>query len=119
MKHRIKLFLRNAWARLLFHTGLERAVDRLMPRRLTILAGHCVTASSNARLPKGMKFEARKLERMLAWLARRYDVRTVGEGWSALASKGRRSLVALSMDDGYVDNRTHLLPLLARLRLTA
>jgi peptidoglycan/xylan/chitin deacetylase (PgdA/CDA1 family) len=119
MKHRLKLFLRNLWARLLFHTGLERVVDRLMPRRLTILAGHCVTAGSNARLPKDMKIEEKKLERMLLWLARRYEVRTVGEGWSALASKGSRSLVALSMDDGYLDNRTHLLPLLARLRLTA
>jgi peptidoglycan/xylan/chitin deacetylase (PgdA/CDA1 family) len=123
MKHRIKLFLRNAWARLLFHTGLERVVDALMPRRLTILAGHCVTAPSNARLPKDMKIAEVKLERMLAWLARRYEVATVGDGLRGLASPprkgGTRSLLALSMDDGYLDNRTHLLPLLARLGLPA
>jgi NTE family protein len=36
-----------------------------MPRRLTILAGHCVTAPSNARLPKDMKIEGAKLARIL------------------------------------------------------
>ena len=118
-KHRIKLFLRNAWARALFHTGLERVVDRVMPRRLTILAGHCVTASSNDRLPKDMKIAGEKLERMLLWLARRYEVTSVGEGFDRLAAQGGRSLVALSMDDGYKDNRTHLLPLLSKLGLSA
>ena len=115
MKHRIKLLLRSSYARLLFHTGLGRLVDRIMPRRLTILAGHCVTAPSNARLPKDMKIEPAKLERILAWLGRRYDVTSVGEGVRRLGVGGGRSLVALSMDDGYLDNRTHLLPLLARL----
>jgi peptidoglycan/xylan/chitin deacetylase (PgdA/CDA1 family) len=93
-----------------------------MPRRLTILAGHCVTAPSNARLPKDMKIDGAKLERMLAWLARRYAVTTVGEGRRRLedgARGDRKSLVALSMDDGYRDNRTHLLPILAKLGLGA
>ena len=119
MKHRLKLLARGAFARLLFHTGLERLVDLWMPRRLTILAGHCVTAPSNDRLPKDMKIAEAKLERMLAWLARRYEVTSVGDGLSKIASKGRRSLVALSMDDGYKDNRTHLLPLLSRLGISA
>jgi peptidoglycan/xylan/chitin deacetylase (PgdA/CDA1 family) len=93
-----------------------------MPRRLTILAGHCVTAPSNARLPKDMKIEGAKLARILGWLARRYDLTTVGEGVRRIASESdgsKRSLVALSMDDGYADNRTHLLPLLASLRVGA
>jgi peptidoglycan/xylan/chitin deacetylase (PgdA/CDA1 family) len=119
VKHRIKLALRNAWARVLYHTGLERIVDALMPRRLTILAGHCVSAPSNARLPKDMKIESEKLERMLSWFARRYEITTVGEALPRLSSGGRRSLLALSMDDGYRDNRTHLLPLLDRLGLSA
>lgn len=118
MKHRLKLFLRASYARLLFHTGLASLVDRWMPPRLTILAGHCVTAPSNARLPKDMKIEGAKLERMLGWLGRRYELTTVGEGVRRIqnGSTGkRRNLLALSMDDGYLDNRTHLLPLLARL----
>jgi len=119
MKHRLKLLLRGTWARLLFHTGLGRIVDRIMPPRLTILAGHCVTAPSNARLPKDMKIEGAKLERMLAWLGRRYELTTVGEGVRRIRDGSRRSLLALSMDDGYLDNRTHLLPLLARLKAGA
>jgi peptidoglycan/xylan/chitin deacetylase (PgdA/CDA1 family) len=119
MKHRMKLLLRDLWARLLFHTGLGRLVDRLMPRRLTILAGHCVTAPSNARLPGDMKIAGERLEGILAWLARRYEVTTVGRAVEALEGKGGRSLVALSMDDGYLDNRTHLLPLLSRVGVPA
>ena len=42
MKHRLKMWLREAWARLLYHTGLHALVNRVMPVRLTILAGHCV-----------------------------------------------------------------------------
>jgi len=119
VKHGIKLFARNAWARLLFHTGLARVVDRCMPRRLTILAGHCVTAPSNDRLPKDMKIAGEKLERMLRWLGKRYELTSVGDGVAKIASDGGRSLVALSMDDGYKDNRTHLLPLLAKLGVPA
>lgn len=119
MKHRIKLWLREAYARLLFHAGLHALVDRIMPRRLLILAGHCVTAPSNARLPKDMKIAPEKLERILAWLARRYEVTTVGRALRRLREPGRRSLVALSMDDGYRDNRSHLVPLLARVGVPA
>jgi hypothetical protein len=90
-----------------------------MPRRLTILAGHCVTAPSNDRLPKDMKIAGEKLERMLRWLGKRYELTSVGDGVAKIASDGGRSLVALSMDDGYKDNRTHLLPLLAKLGVPA
>jgi hypothetical protein len=74
-----------------------------MPRRLTILCGHCVSAPSNARLPKDMKIECAKLERILGWLGRRYDLTSVGEACGRLAdgSAGRAGPVALSMDDGY------------------
>lgn len=115
LKHQFKLFLREAYARLLHHTGLCALVDRMMPRRFVILAGHCVTAPSNATLAKDMRIEAAKLERILAHLGRRYELTTVADGWKSLQSNAKQSLVALSMDDGYKDNRTHLLPLLLRL----
>jgi peptidoglycan/xylan/chitin deacetylase (PgdA/CDA1 family) len=118
-KHGAKRFLREAWARTLFHTGAHRLVDRLQPRRLTILAGHCVSAPSNAKLPPDMKIEAAKLERILAWLRRHFEVVTVADGVTRLRADPPRSLVALSMDDGYVDNRTHLLPLLEKLDVSA
>ncbi len=62
-KHQLKLFLREAYARVLFHTGLCALVDRIAPRRLSILAGHCVTADSNATLAKDMRIEGVRLLR--------------------------------------------------------
>jgi peptidoglycan/xylan/chitin deacetylase (PgdA/CDA1 family) len=67
-----------------------------------------------------MRIEERELERILAWLARRYDVLPVGPALERIErGEGRRSAVALSLDDGYRDNRTHLLPLLQRMGLSA
>jgi len=118
-KHQLKLFLREAYARCLFHSGAHALLDRLMPRRLLILAGHCVATPANAALGPQMRIGAPELERILAWFAKRYEVLEVGRALERLAQPGKQSLVALSMDDGYKDNRTELLPLLARLRLSA
>jgi peptidoglycan/xylan/chitin deacetylase (PgdA/CDA1 family) len=112
VKHKLKVLARRAYARLLFHSGLHALVDRVMPRRLTILAGHCVTAECNTTLAKDMKIGAEKLARILRWLGRHYELTTVGDGFSRLRRPGGRSMVALSMDDGYRDNKSHLLPLL-------
>ncbi|MBL8858469.1 MAG: polysaccharide deacetylase family protein [Planctomycetes bacterium] len=119
LKHSLKLGLRKSWSKIVFHTGLHRVIDALMPRRLTILAGHCVHAPSSSGLPPDMTIQAAKLQAILAWLARRYDVVTVGVGVERLEQAGKRSLVALSMDDGYKDNRTHLLPLLKSVGVSA
>lgn len=119
LKHDLKRAFREAYARVLFHSGLCALVDRMMPRRFTILAGHCVSAPSNAGLPGDMKIDAAKLESILTWLAAHFEMTSVGAGARRIGEPGRRSLVALSMDDGYVDNVTHLLPLLARLRMPA
>ena len=47
MKHALKGWLREAWARGLVHLGLWRLVDRLMPRRMLVLAGHCVAEEAS------------------------------------------------------------------------
>jgi len=115
VKHQLKLFLRECYARVVFHSGLHRLIDRVMPRRLTILAGHCVaSADVNAGLPPDMKISAAKLEGLLRWLGQRYELCTVGDGVEALSQIGGRSLPALSMDDGYRESYTALLPLLER-----
>ncbi|MBL8862868.1 MAG: polysaccharide deacetylase family protein [Planctomycetes bacterium] len=120
LKHRIKRAAGDAYARVLFHTGLHAVVDALTPRRMLVLAGHCVSAPTCATLPKDMQIRAADLERILAWLARRYDVVTLAEGLRRIESgAGRRSVAVLTMDDGYRDNRTHLLPLLAKLGVGA
>jgi peptidoglycan/xylan/chitin deacetylase (PgdA/CDA1 family) len=115
MKHALKLHLRNAYARVLWHTGLHALVDRCMPRRLTILMGHCVEAQEhNGHLPRDMKIAPARLTRMLEVLGRRYRFVTVAEGFDALQERGGTSLLALSMDDGYRDNLSALVPVLER-----
>jgi peptidoglycan/xylan/chitin deacetylase (PgdA/CDA1 family) len=119
VKHKLKMFLRRAYAAVLFHSGLHLLVDAIMPRRMTILAGHCVDAPSNASLAKDMRIGAEKLEHILSWLAAHYEMTTVGAGFERLRQPGSKSLAALSMDDGYRDNRSHLLPLLAKVGVPA
>jgi peptidoglycan/xylan/chitin deacetylase (PgdA/CDA1 family) len=116
MKHRIKGWLREAWARALYHLGLWRLVNRMTPRRMMILAGHCVGEEAvNGGLPADMKISADRLERILRVLGAHFELVTVGEGLASLRAGGRgRSMVALSMDDGYADNLSALLPLLER-----
>lgn len=116
MKHALKGWLREAWSRALYHLGLWRLVDRLTPRRMLVLAGHCVTEEAvNGSLPADMKIGGARLERVLRLLGGHFRLVTIGEGLAALEEDGdRRSMVALSMDDGYADNRSALLPLLER-----
>lgn len=117
MKHRLKLLARWIWARLVTHTLLGVWTNRRTPRRLTILAGHCVACDEhNGFLPKDMKIESAKLKALLRRLARDCDLVTVEEGMRRLAEGAAgRSMVALTMDDGYKDNRVALLPLLQEL----
>jgi peptidoglycan/xylan/chitin deacetylase (PgdA/CDA1 family) len=115
VKHLLKMFLREVVARLVFHTPLWRLCDVLAPRRLVILAGHCVEAPSNAFLPPDMKIREVTLERILRWFGKGFEGVRVTDGWRRLNEGSGKSLFALSMDDGYRDNVTHLLPIAERL----
>lgn len=114
IRHQLKRTLRGLYARALFHSGAHALVDRLMPRRLLVLAGHCVADAGNAPLGPNMRIGAAELERILRFFAARYEVLPIGPALARLAQPGTKSLVALTMDDGYKDNRTQLLPLLER-----
>ncbi len=119
IRHQLKRALRELYARCLYHSGAHALLDRLMPRRLLVLAGHCVASAANAPLGPNMRIGAAELEALLAWFAKRYEVLDVGRALERLGQPGRRSLVALTMDDGYKDNRAQLLPILERLGLSA
>lgn len=120
LKHKIKRGAAEAYARFLFHTGAHAIVNAVMPRRMLVLAGHCVSAPTCATLPKDMKIEPEDLECILAWFAKRYDVVSMAKGLERIESgAAQRSLLVLTMDDGYRDNRTHLAPILARLGVSA
>lgn len=121
LKHKLRRAAGEAYARVLFHTGLHALVDRVMPRRMLVLAGHCVSAPTCATLPKDMKIRGADLERILGWLKRqRYDVVTMAEGVRRIETgEGSRSIAVLTMDDGYRDNRAELVPILRRLGVGA
>lgn len=114
LKHRTKTALVGAWTGAAWATGVARLVDAVRPPRLTILYGHCVADPGlNGSLHQDMKIEAEHLRTLLVALGRRHDLVTVAEGMDRLSAGGEgRSMVALTMDDGYRDNLVRLVPLL-------
>lgn len=115
-KHHLKQIVAHSWAGFLFWTGAWRVVNRLAPRRLLILAGHCVDDPEvNGDLPRHLRIQPSHLERLLRGLSRHFPAQTVGAGLAALSDpQGPRGSVALSMDDGYRDNLTVLPGVLAQ-----
>ncbi len=117
-KHQLKQFARGAWARLLFHTGAHRILNRLTEPRLTILFGHCLEDASNRFLPSDMKMREETLRGVVSWFQKRgYPVTNIAEGLEQV--EGGTSAVALSLDDGYKDNRTRVLPVLSEMGASA
>lgn len=119
LKHKLKLGLREAYARLLFHTGLHALVNALMPRRLVILAGHCVKPErgewpAGQHLSPDMWIGEAQLEAIVRWFQPRYEVGSIGAGVAQLDARAKRSFLALSFDDGYRDNARVLGPLVER-----
>ncbi|MDG1049887.1 MAG: polysaccharide deacetylase family protein [Planctomycetota bacterium] len=116
LKHRIKAGLRGLYARTLWGSGVHRVVGRLSRPRLLVLYGHCVDQpATNGALDADMKISSGRLEAILEALGKSHDLVTLGEGLARLrAGKVGRSMVALTMDDGYRDNLHDLVPLLER-----
>lgn len=120
-KHQLKMGLRGAYARVLFHTGLHALVNRIVDRRMTILFGHCIEDDAvNGFLPRDMTMREETLRRVVGWFQQRgYVIAGIAAGYDALQDTGKGSIVALSLDDGYLDNRTRLLPILDELGASA
>jgi peptidoglycan/xylan/chitin deacetylase (PgdA/CDA1 family) len=113
LRHRLKRTLRDLYSRAFVYSGLALLMARCGGPRLLILAGHGVDgAAGSASMPADLKISPARLEGLLRALGRYGEWVTVGEGVTRLDSGHSRGLVALSMDDGYLDNRTQLLPLL-------
>jgi len=112
-RHRFKRLTRDTYSALFVYSGLAKFLANRGGPRLLILAGHSVDAGeSSDGLPADLKISPDRLERLLRRLSRYARWVTVGEGVGELKNGSGRGLVALSMDDGYLDNRTQLLPLL-------
>jgi len=115
-KHTLKQSLRGGFARLFALRPVWHLVDRLAPRRMLILFGHCVddTLYDGVLTPDMCLSQARFVEVVDALRARGAELGTIGSRWDQLqAGSGARSQVAISMDDGYHDNARVMTPLLA------
>jgi peptidoglycan/xylan/chitin deacetylase (PgdA/CDA1 family) len=113
LRHRLKLALRNLYSCGFVYSGAAGVMGRVGGPRLLILAGHGVDgAPGSASMPADLKISGARLEGILRTLGRYARWVTVGQGVGELRAGRGRGLVALSMDDGYLDNRTQLLPLL-------
>ena len=116
LKHKLKLGLRGAMARLFAYTPLGSLANRLAPPRLLILFGHCIDDDHyGGLLAPEMCLSKGRFGEVLEALGRRGVVfDTIAGAWDQLqGSPTSRSLVAISMDDGYRDNAETLAPLLA------
>ena len=115
LKHKLKLGLRGAFARLLAYTPLGSLANRLAPPRLLVLFGHCVDDDRyGGVLAPEMCLSRRRFCELLDALEKKHvEFTTLSGGWARLQSGGGgRSLVALTMDDGYRDNVETMAPLL-------
>lgn len=121
-KHNLKGKLADSWARLLYSTPLWRLTNALAPRRMVVLFGHCVDDTNyDGLLAPDMCMSQAKLKSVLESFSKRgYQFTTISKGMDAL-KRGTpgKSLVNLSMDDGYLDNHDTLLPILMDQGLTA
>jgi len=115
LKHTLKLKLRGAFARLFAYTPLGALANRLAPPRLLILFGHCIDDDHyGGLLAPEMCLSRARFGAVLDALSRRGVVfDTIAGAWDQLqAGTPARSLVSLSMDDGYRDNALTMAPLL-------
>lgn len=122
LKHKLKGRLRSGFARLFAWKPVWHLVDRLAPQRMLILFGHCVDDDQYGGVlaPDMCLSRARFVEVIDALRARGAELGTIGSRWDSLQNQsGARAQVALSMDDGYLDNARVMTPLLVERGLGA
>lgn len=97
-------------------SGLLRLGLRRARQGLTILMYHRILPAVEAgKHPlKNLVVTRECFEQQVSWLARRMNIVTVRQGLDEIARgySGRKPLVALTFDDGYVDNAEHAAPIL-------
>ncbi len=119
IKHSIKKQIRRLYCSVFVGCGLAR-LPWLRSPALLILAGHAIEGgSTDEHLPADMKLSPDTLRRLLEGLGPYGQWVTVGEGVRRLdAGLGQEPMIALSMDDGYRDNLSELLPIVEEKKAT-
>jgi peptidoglycan/xylan/chitin deacetylase (PgdA/CDA1 family) len=105
-----------------FATGAWRLANRCCRRgRITILTLHCVGfPEGTGHLPPYMKLAEADFDALLGRLRRSFEMISLKEAVRRLdAREGGANAVVITLDDGYLDNRTHALPILERHQVPA
>ena len=114
--------VRRLLERVAQRAGVLAHFENRMRRGLTVLMYHRVLAGEEARnypLP-GLVMPEHAFRRQMEFLASRFEVVPVGEALDRLEARGRRArLVAVTFDDGYLDNYEVAAPILDGLGLRA
>ncbi|MDE0895244.1 MAG: polysaccharide deacetylase family protein, partial [Planctomycetota bacterium] len=121
-KHKLKITLVDAYARLLYFTPLWRLRDSFGPRRLLLLFSHCVDDTYyDGLLAPDMCVSRAKFRSVVKVLQKRgYEFVTIADGMDKLVQgKPGKHMVNISMDDGYRDNAETLLPILKEFGIPA
>jgi peptidoglycan/xylan/chitin deacetylase (PgdA/CDA1 family) len=117
LKHRVKLWLRSAVARMAYSSGICGLIARRSRApRLTILALHNVEdPPATDFLPPDMKTPQALFERLVSAVTRHFPTYTAADGVEALrAGKLSGPAVVITLDDGYRDNLRAALPILRK-----
>lgn len=110
----LKRVLKDGYARLAF-AAHHALLWRWQTPRVTVLLFHRVTDSARDNLTVGIA----QFERYMQLVKRHCDVLSMEEllALGDRVPRSRRPLVALSFDDGYLDNHTHAAAILRRVGL--
>lgn len=101
--------------------GLHTIWRRLMQRRLLVLVYHGVTADALPDdAPAWHHVPSARFREQIAWLRRHYDILDIDTGLERLRrGEIRKPTACITFDDGYLNNKTVALPVLAEHRAPA
>jgi peptidoglycan/xylan/chitin deacetylase (PgdA/CDA1 family) len=111
----MKRSVQNLLATVACALGLHLIWRRFNRRRLVVLVYHGIAASEpDSDTPDWHLVTEDRFRRQLAWLRRHYDIVAVDDALRQLrAGEIRRPTACITFDDGYLNNRTVALPVLA------
>lgn len=114
-KHKLKIGLKRGVANTGKATGLWRLANAASRKgRITILTLHCVGFPEGTNyLPAYMKIAEKDFDALMGLLRRSFEFITLEEAVRRLSSgEKHKNALVITLDDGYLDNRTYALPIL-------
>jgi peptidoglycan/xylan/chitin deacetylase (PgdA/CDA1 family) len=119
MRLRLRSFVKNCWVFVLFGSGALWWAKRQLASRgaVTVLTFHRVLDdreyARSSSLP-GILVRERTFDGLLALLAREYEIVDLGCGAPDWSPRLTRPRVAITFDDGWLDNLRYAFPIAAR-----